>query len=71
MPEDETRLVLEDSGIRLYKLDRKQLTEIAAKIGPRPSTIAQPLESVPEGSENCFSFRDRPDADGGPRFGAF
>jgi predicted TIM-barrel fold metal-dependent hydrolase len=71
MPEDETRAVLGDSGIRIYNLDRQRLTEIAARIGPRPSRISQPLETVPEGSENCFSFRDRPDAVGGPRFGAF
>jgi predicted TIM-barrel fold metal-dependent hydrolase len=71
MPEEETRTVLGDSGIRLYNLDRTRFAEIAARIGPRPSRISQPLETVPEGSENSFSFRDRPDAVGGPRFGAF
>jgi predicted TIM-barrel fold metal-dependent hydrolase len=73
VPEDETRVILGDSGMRCYGLEgnRKRLNEIAAKIGPRPSTIAQPLETVPEGSENCYAFRDRPDSDGGARFGAF
>ena len=32
---------------------------------------AQPLETLPEGSENCYAFRDRPDSDGDARFGAF
>ena len=32
---------------------------------------AQPLENLPEGSENCDAVHGRPDSDGAARFGAF
>lgn len=70
LPEEPTRRILGENGARLYGLDMDKLTAIAADIGPTPEELSRPLEATPPDAYG-WAFRDRADAHGGARTGAY
>jgi predicted TIM-barrel fold metal-dependent hydrolase len=59
MPEQRRRKVLGLNAIKLYKFDEAEMTKRAAKVGPTPAQVNQPLpdEDVPTDSY-CYLFTD-------------
>jgi predicted TIM-barrel fold metal-dependent hydrolase len=59
MPEQRRRKVLGLNAIKLYKFDEAEMTKRAAKVGPTPAQVNQPLpdEEVPTDSY-CYLFTD-------------
>jgi hypothetical protein len=70
IPEDEVRMILGTNAIRCYRLDGGALADVAAKIGPLPEAVAQPLDSVPPDARS-WAFRDMNTASGAARWGAY
>jgi predicted TIM-barrel fold metal-dependent hydrolase len=70
LPPDDIRQILGDNAIRCYRLDAGVLATVAAQIGPTIEQITEPLGATPEDAWS-WAFRDRADAKGGARFGAF
>jgi hypothetical protein len=48
-PIDKTRAMLGENGMRAYHLEREKLAAVAARVGPTPEEISQPLEELPSG----------------------
>lgn len=44
VPEDEARLILGETAMAVFGLDRDALVRVAASIGPTPSEVSRPLE---------------------------
>jgi predicted TIM-barrel fold metal-dependent hydrolase len=57
VPVEETRMILEDTGVRLFSLDTKALRPIADRIGPTPSELATPLQREEYPAYGGFAFR--------------
>jgi hypothetical protein len=56
VPEDEARLVLGETAVGVYGLDRDRLAEVATRIGPTPEELATPVrdEELPLGRGGAF-----------------
>ena len=56
VPEDETRLILGETAIGVYGLDRAALASIADSVGPTPAEVAKPLsqDELPLGRSGAF-----------------
>jgi predicted TIM-barrel fold metal-dependent hydrolase len=70
VPSGQVRQILGDNGIRCYGLDPARTADIAATVGPTPEAVDEALSATPEGAWG-WAFRDREDAKGGARFGAY
>jgi predicted TIM-barrel fold metal-dependent hydrolase len=56
VPEDEARLILGETAVAVFGLDRDGLAEIAARIGPTPAEVATPVrpDELPVGRGGAF-----------------
>ncbi|MDQ1396786.1 MAG: hypothetical protein QOG64_2045 [Acidimicrobiaceae bacterium] len=56
VPEDEARLILGETAVTVFGLDRAALVPVAEKIGPTPEEVATPLtpEELPLGRGGAF-----------------
>lgn len=56
VPEDEARLILGETAVPVYGLDRGALWPVAQRIGPTPAEVATPLspEEMPLGRSGAF-----------------
>jgi predicted TIM-barrel fold metal-dependent hydrolase len=56
VPEDEARLILGETAVAVFGLDRSALVPIAQRIGPTPSEVATPLtpDELPLGRGGAF-----------------
>jgi hypothetical protein len=64
VPEAEMRKLLGENAIEVYDLDRARLTEIAARIGPRPSDVIG--HAVDDALLGDFNRRNRIEAPADP-----
>jgi len=58
LPAEDIRLILGENAVRCYGMDQKQLQEVANRIGPTLEDVNRPLETVPEGSDTSWGFRE-------------
>ena len=58
VPVDEVRKVLGENALGVYPLDAEALEPIAARIGPKPSEIAQPVPADELPAFRGFAFRE-------------
>jgi predicted TIM-barrel fold metal-dependent hydrolase len=56
LPEDEARVMLGESAVDVYGLDRKYLRDVAQRVGPRPEELAVPVapSELPETTSQAF-----------------
>jgi predicted TIM-barrel fold metal-dependent hydrolase len=58
IPEDETRLILGETAVGVYGLDREALAPIADRIGPTPAEVATPLAEDEVPLDRGGAFRE-------------
>jgi predicted TIM-barrel fold metal-dependent hydrolase len=59
IPEEDCRLILGENALDVYRLDRDELAEVAARIGPLPSELATPLDPAEIPAHPSLNFRRR------------
>ncbi len=61
VPHDESRIMLEDAGVRLFALDVEKLRPIADRIGPTPAELSVPVTPSELPAYGGFAFREETD----------
>ena len=59
VPEQETRKILGENALRVFNFDDRKIRDIAARIGPDPADVAQPVHPAELPEHRGFAFRER------------
>lgn len=59
VPDQESRKILGENALRVFNFDDRKIREIAARIGPNPADVTQPVHASELPEHRGFAFRER------------